>query len=51
MTQYCGAAEDPRFEYEEGCDTIDIPYGTEKCYCRTGDMTQEGRGLLTSFAG
>ena len=36
VTQYCGGVEDPRFEYEEGCDTIDVPYGTEKCYCRTG---------------
>ena len=36
VTQYCGGLEDPRYEYEEGCDSIDIPYGTEKCYCRTG---------------
>ena len=36
VTQYCGGLEDPRYEYEEGCDSIDIPYATEKCYCRTG---------------
>ncbi len=34
VSKFCGTPEDPRFEYEDGCDTIDIPYETEKCYCR-----------------
>jgi hypothetical protein len=36
VDKYCGAVEDPRFDYVEGCDVISIPYETEWCYCKTG---------------
>lgn len=53
VTQYCGGLEDPRYEYEEGCDSIDIPYGTEKCYCRTelcnGAESSGGHALFLLF--
>ena len=49
VTQYCGGLEDPRYEYEEGCDTIDIPYKTDKCYCRTGARWNSTFTLFVHF--
>ena len=34
VQKLCGAPEEPQFVYEEGCDTIDVPFKMQKCYCR-----------------
>ena len=34
VQKLCGAPEEPQFVYKEGCDTIDVPFKMQKCYCR-----------------
>ena len=51
VQKLCGAPEEPQFVYEEGCDTIDVPFKMQKCYCRQelcngGGISRSELGLV-----
>ena len=54
VQKLCGAPEEPQFVYEEGCDTIDVPFKMQKCYCRQelcngGGITRAEVGLVLAL--
>ncbi len=49
VQKLCGAPEEPNFVYKEGCDTIDVPYKTTKCYCRD-ELCNDAQRTVVGFA-
>ena len=44
----CAAPEESGYEYNVGCDTIDIPFKQEECYCKLNLCNGVGKLSLTT---
>ena len=45
----CGDLERTDIEYQEGCDSIDVPYDAEICYCKQNLCNGSTKSVISIF--
>ena len=46
MEKLCADEERPGFEYNEGCDTITVPFKQRECYCKQNLCNSANKHML-----